>query len=85
MEIGEKEMISAAVAEVPCGVHLELSMEETDTLIHLLLHAPPTATISEEMAEALLRRLTDAQRAQVRRANLLRDESPIATAYVPGH
>ena len=55
-------------------------MEEADALIHLLLHAPPTATLSEEMADVLLRRLTDAQRLQVRRAALLREEG-LATAF----
>lgn len=79
-------MISAGVTELPCSVQVELSMEETDTLIHLLLHAPPTATISEEMAEVLLRRLTDAQRAQVRLAAVRRrDDPPLTIAFQPAH
>lgn len=79
-------MMGAAVTENHSHVQVELSMEETDTLIHLLLHAPPTATISEEMAEVLLRRLTDAQRTQVRRASLrLRDDPPLNLSYQPAH
>ena len=50
----------------PCQVTLQLSHDETDALLNLLLCAPETDEVSEEMASQLLRRLFEAQRAPAR-------------------
>lgn len=43
-------------------VTLRLSPDEADALLHLLLCAPETDEVSEEMTAHLLRRIADAQR-----------------------
>nr|WP_309692969.1 hypothetical protein [Armatimonas sp.] len=52
--------------ENPCQVALRLSQDEADALLSLLLCAPNTDEVSEEMASHLLRRLVEAQRAPLR-------------------
>lgn len=52
--------------ETPCHVALQLSHDEADALLNLLLCAPETDEVSEEMASALLRRIAEAQRALMR-------------------
>ena len=43
-------------------VALRLSQDEADALLHLLLCAPETDEVSEEMTAHLLRRIAEAQR-----------------------
>lgn len=52
--------------ENPCQVALRLSQDEADALLNLLLCAPNTDEVSEEMASQLLRRIAEAQRAFMR-------------------
>ena len=49
-----------------CSVTLQLSQDEADALLNLLLCAPETNEVSEEMASLLLRRVAEAQRALLR-------------------
>jgi predicted transcriptional regulator len=52
--------------ENPCQVALQLNQDEADALLNLLLCAPETDEVSEEMASQLLRRIAEAQRALLR-------------------
>ncbi|WP_309711092.1 hypothetical protein [Armatimonas sp.] len=47
-------------------VMLPLSQDEADALLHLLLCAPETDEVSEEMTAHLLRRIAEVQRAFLR-------------------
>lgn len=65
--------------EIPCHVALQLNPDEVDALLNLLLCAPETDEVTEEMTSKLLRRVAEAQR------NLMRprgvesgDEDPSA-------
>lgn len=60
-------MQGATQNEEMCRVRVELTADQADALLHLLLSAPPSTVVSEEMTEALLHVLADAQRAMVRR------------------
>lgn len=61
------EMHGTATNEDACRIRVELTADQADALMHLLLNAPPDTVVSEEMADTLLHALADAQRAQVRR------------------
>ena len=52
--------------ENSCQVALQLNLDEADALLNLLLCAPETDEVSEEMASQLLRRIAEAQRALLR-------------------
>lgn len=54
----------------PCQVTLQLTAEEADALLNLLLCVPATEDVPEEMAAQLLRRVVDAQRATLRPATV---------------
>jgi hypothetical protein len=52
--------------EKPCHVALQLNQDEADALLNLLLCAPETDEVSEEMTSLLLRRIAAAQRTLMR-------------------
>ncbi len=60
-------------------IHVELSPDEADALLNLLLNTPPNRIVSEEMAESILQSLADACRASARR-NLQLRTAPIPEA-----
>lgn len=49
-----------------CQVALQLNQDEADALLNLLLCAPETDEVSEEMTSHLLRRIAEAQRLLLR-------------------
>ncbi|MFM7321278.1 MAG: hypothetical protein ACKO5K_07115 [Armatimonadota bacterium] len=51
---------------------VDLSPDEADALLNLLLNTPPNRIVSEEMAESILQNLADACRASARRSIHLR-------------
>lgn len=51
---------------------VDLSPDEADALLNLLLNTPPNRIVSEEMAESILQSLADACRASARRSLQLR-------------
>lgn len=51
-------------------VALPLSQDEADALLHLLLCAPETDEVSEEMTAHLLRRIVEVQRSFLQSAHL---------------
>ncbi len=53
-----------------CQVVIQLNQDEVDALLSLLLCAPETEDVSEEMAAHLLRRIADAQRTLLRPAGV---------------
>ena len=74
------EMHATAYNEDMCRVHVELTSDQADALMHLLLNAAPDTVVSEEMADALLRALADAQRSLVRR-RLQMESGGVAPSY----
>ena len=54
----------------PCQIALQLNAEEADALLNLLLCAPETDEVPEEMTAQLLRRVAEAQRALMRPATI---------------
>lgn len=54
----------------PCQIALQLTAEEADALLTVLLSVPATEEVPEEMTAQLLRRLVDAQRAALRPATV---------------
>ena len=52
--------------EKSCHIALQLNPHEADALLNLLLCAPETDEVSEEMTSNLLRRIAEAQRALMR-------------------
>ena len=62
--------------DLPCQIALQLSAEEADALLNLLLCAPTTDEVPEEMTSQLLRRVAEAQRALVRPARIESGHDP---------